>query len=72
MPVDTRLIIERRHEDGEWEEVGTARIDGWECGQIALVLSGIDLGAFAAMPTTAQARVERNILNGEPPGTAMD
>ncbi len=46
---DTRLTVERRHDDGEWEEVGSAFIDSWECQQVALILSGVDLGAFAIM-----------------------
>ena len=68
---NTRLTAEHRREDGGWEEIGTALIDGWECEQIALILSGIDPGAFAALPATAQARVLQNIDDNLPPSAAM-
>ena len=69
--LDMRLIVESRCEGGEWEEAGTYMLSGWQCAQIVMVLSGVDLGAFAAMPIAAQERALQNIIDNRPPNAAM-
>ena len=71
MELNTRLTVSAATEGGGWEEIGSTLIGAWECEQIALILSGVDPSAFAALPDTAQARVLQNIDDKLPPSLAM-
>jgi len=70
---ETRVIVEQRHADGQWRELGTSgALDTAQQRQIALVLSGIDLAVFASLTSAAQARVLDQIMDQRPPQRALD
>ena len=57
---DFRLVVEQRDADGEWRAVDSfavADLSPWQCAQLAVLLSDIDLATYATMPAGAQARV---------------
>ena len=67
-----RMAVQKRGPDGEWEEVAGAILSDWEAEQMGLILGGVDLVTYAALPAASQTRVLQNLADGVPASVAMD
>ncbi len=67
-----RMAVQKRGPDGDWEEVAGTILNNWEAEQMGLILGGVDLVTYAALPAAQQARIYQNLLGGMPANMAMD
>ena len=61
---DLRITIEEGNDAGEWEACGASFVlSPWQCGQILLVMFGVDPVDYAKLPAAEQEAMMLRIMD---------